>query len=90
MSEDEAQMYMAEIVRGNIPATPQQVKALELQLRKHGLLTDKVDVALPPGRVVQQLTLVVSGGAQQQLPAPSAAAPVLAEIVSPPTPSHTE
>lgn len=47
MGAQEAQMILSGIGRGQLPCTAQQVKALELVLRVHGLLSDKVDVNLP-------------------------------------------
>lgn len=47
MSSEECQMLLSVHGRGIIPMTATQVKAVELMLRVHGLLSDKVDVNLP-------------------------------------------
>jgi hypothetical protein len=70
MEPDECQMRLSEIGRGTLSATPQQVKSLELVLRVHGMLSDKVDVNMDNSSLdlaVLQLASHASGKTREPL-----------------------
>lgn len=46
MTAEECQMFLSAHARGVLPMVATQVKSLELMLRVHGMLSDKVDVGL--------------------------------------------
>lgn len=78
MSAAEAKMLLSAIGRGTLPATPQQVKSLELVLRVHGMLTDKVDVNLEQSDLEKAMARAIEGFAgRQQSPQTLSSAPPL-------------
>lgn len=66
MTAEECQCLLSACGRGVIAANAQQVKALELMLRVHGLLTDKVDVNLEQSDLERAMTRAVEGFVSRQ------------------------
>jgi len=96
MSSEECQYILAGVARGKIAASPQQVKAIELVARIHGLLTDKVDLSLPihgmervfQGMVAQAKTLALLPASSPTIDAELVPSSASIELSSPI--SHTE
>lgn len=67
MSAQEAKMILSAHGRGQVPMTATQIKAIELMLRVHGLLSDKVDVNLPGSDLEMAVLRLTQQSARPQL-----------------------
>ena len=92
MSVEEAQKLMSDIARGTLPnPNPSQLKALELALKMHGMLNDKLNISYDRSELSSQLDAALAALANaKKAEAPKTVPAASVDIVVGSSESHSD